>query len=191
MDLLSTPSAPMPVETSVSQAYPPVTPSPLPALDSLSLPPSGFRQVARNTGRALGYVTMPVWWPLGKWVEEMGHGAKEVLHTPSSIKAQTLMYLTKVRVDAALWDSWTPEQRRSVVRQKSVWAGLLVAGSVLALSLPSPWNLIPILSASIAWWLGHHAIPGVSWRWDVVRWALRLPQIQELTKPVPQEDPGA
>jgi hypothetical protein len=123
---------------------------------------------------------MPIWWPLAKWTEVMGSGVREVLDTPRALKAQAQAHLTKIRTDAALWESWTPEQRASVVRQQVAWTGLLLAGSLLALALPSPWNLVPILSVSSAWWLRGHALPGLEARWDLARWMLRLPQVQHI-----------
>lgn len=190
MQPLATP-APQPVITPADEQvpFPLVTPA-APAPAPLPLPPSGFRQAARTTGRALGYLTSPVWWPLAKWTQEMGRGAQEVLGTPRALKIQALAHLTKIRTDASLWESWTPEQRRSVVRQQAVWTSFLVLASLVTPFIPVPWNLLPLLGASIAWWIRGHNLPGLDWRWDVVRWALRLPQIQELPRPVPQEDPG-
>jgi hypothetical protein len=100
-------------------------------------------------------------------------------------------WATKAQNDLALWDSWTPEQRRSVDRQKGVWTLGLLASSVILLAVPhTGW--VPMTLLSLAWWGRCHNWHWPRWakevnpkwvegtsvpHWDVVRWFLGLPQL--------------
>jgi hypothetical protein len=153
------------------------------------LPVSGIRNGVRTIGRGLGWVTWPLWRPM----VEICSDTKRILNV-WRIPAQHLQgWKAKAQTDMVLWDSWTPEQRASVDRQRGVWTLALLICALIFLVLPYT-GFVPLTLLSITWWARSHNCRWPRWanqintkwqegnpvpHWDAVRWLLGLPQLGE------------
>lgn len=140
--------------------------------------PSGAREALREAGRAIGWITWPVWRPLQIWGRLMHAEGEKILRAPRIAVGHVQAWRTLVVSSGARWDGWTQAERLSVTRQQGVWA-LLLAGAVVVLSAGEGWLAFgPLFVLSGLWWLRSHNTR-LRWHFDVVRWGLGLPQVPE------------
>ena len=139
---------------------------------------SGFWKSLVNTGHAIGHITSPGWKLVFWYIQSMGKTTEKLEQTPSDLKAQGKRWIALWKASGQAWESWAPEERVSVSKQKGGWTLLLFIGSILAFCLPGGWALIPPLVIGFAWLARAHE-SRLHWHFDLVRWALRLPQLTE------------
>lgn len=118
------------------------------------------------------WLTFPLFW----WISEAVESAENIYAAPWTSIKKSRAWVDRAKNDLADYQAWTPEERISVRRQQAAWTVTLLTGSIVALCLPGSWALLPLMVVSSAWWLRSHNTR-MPWRFDVVRWAMYLPQV--------------
>jgi len=188
-DILSTPETHVPVTPSVvGTVLMPETVSPRYPVES-PLPASGGKVALQTIIRTAGWVTKPIWWPVY-------HGILDVLRLKMIVTIPMAIgnaMAAQGKRNAALWDSWTPEERKKVQKQKFVWYCLGSAGVLLAIF---PGSNLLLHTCAFAWVAKNHNVhyPSKSFlrkivplkhrgklipHWDLARWILDMPQVPE------------
>lgn len=121
--------------------------------------------------RTVALVAAPWTWP----TRLLSRSVLDLVDTTASAAMsvpQELAKETKRQGDA--WDSWTPAERSSVLRQACTWGVILALGIAGLLLLPLAGKAVAAVLVTAGWY-------GRS-RWDLARWVLDLPQLPDLAQ---------
>ena len=145
---------------------------------------SGILATAKDVGRVIGWVTIPVWWPFREWVRDLTR-IPNLWRIPI---AHVGGWVAKFQADLAQHEQWTPAEQTSVVKLQASWTLFLVVSVALSFTAR---NWLPIIVEQILWWTRSHNLKMPS-KWvpanfkakglphfDVVRWALGYEQAPE------------
>lgn len=140
-------------------------PSPAP-----SLPAKTFRVVKRGFGWAM----MPVTWPIAEIIKS----TERAVHYPLDSLKKSKAWVDRAKSDLNDFDKWTPAERRSVQKQQGIWTMAALGGVLVGMCLPGVLSLLPWVTVCGFFVLSRHNFSRIPVRFDIVRWALFLPQVQ-------------